>query len=298
MKKCARALCLAMLIGLLCTPVFAGEDYELLINGDFEEITTHWEKYYLAAVDYCDKAHTGSGALQINDRQHSTDIARQVITKPLEHYGSGQYELSAWMRLADPEAKPVDVMIAIGVYLKDGHKFWFSTGWTRVTSEWTHLSGVVNISWSGALEEAEFYLVTPMDGDEDTSKNFRDMILDDCSMKVLGYDGEPYEQPTQAPVTTEPGTDAPETNAPEQTTSAPETTAPAPDSTPESTPEGENESAPEGESGNVQEQGSGKISAQTYVIAGTLAAVALILLGCGIALTVSYIRGKRNEAGQ
>ena len=287
MKKCALALCLAMLIGLLCTPVFAGEDYELLTNGDFEEITTHWEKYYLAAVDYCDKAHTGSGALQINDRQHSTDIARQVITKPLEHYGSGQYELSAWMRLADPEAKPVDVMIAIGVYLKDGQKFWFSTGWTRVTSEWTHLSGVVNISWSGALQEAEFYLVTPMDGDEDTSKNFRDMILDDCSMKVLGYDGEPYEHPTKAPATTEPATDAPVTEAPEQTTAAPES---APESVPESTPEIESE--------HVQEQGDGKISAQTYVIAGTLAAVALILLGCGIALSVSYVRGKRNEAGQ
>ena len=290
MKKLALALCLVMLLGLFCMPVLAGNDYELLENGDFEEITTHWEKYYLAAVDYCDKAHTGSGALQINDRQHSTDIARQVITKPLEHYGSGQYELSAWMRLADPEAKPVDVMIAIGVYLKDGQKFWFSTGWTRVTSEWTELYGVVNINWSGALEEAEFYLVTPMDGDEDTSKNFRDMLLDDCSMKVLDYDGEPYEQPTKAPATTEPGTDAPETNAPEQTTAAPETTDPA--------PEGAPESAPETESEPVQEQGNGKISAQTYVIAGTMAAVAVILLACGVALTVSYVRGKRNEAGK
>ena len=288
MKKSALALCLALLFGLLCMPISAGEDYELLQNGDFEEISTHWEKYYLAAVDYCDQAHAGSGALQITDRQHSTDIARQVITKPLEHYGSGQYELSAWMRLADPDAQPVDVIIAIGVYLKDGQKFWFSTGWTRVTSEWTHLSGVVNITWSGALEEAEFYLVTPMDGDEDTSKNFRDMILDDCSMKVLNYDGEPYEQPTKAPVTTEPATDAPVTDAPEQTTAAPETAAP--ESVPESTPEAESES--------VQEQGSGKISAQTYVVAGTMAAVAVILLGCGIALTVSYTRGKRNEAGK
>lgn len=288
MRKLALALCAVLLFGMLCTPVNAQEEYELLENGDFEEFTTHWEKYYLAAVDYCDQAHAGSSALQITDRQHSTDIARQVITKPLEHYGSGQYELSAWMRLADPDAQPVDVMIAIGVYLKDGQKFWFSTGWTRVTSEWTHLSGVVNISWSGALEEAEFYLVTPMDGDEDTSKNFRDMILDDCSMKVLNYDGEPYEQPTKAPVTTEPATDAPVTDAPEQTTAAPETAAP--ESVPESTPEAESES--------VQEQGSGKVSAQTYVIAGTMAAVAVILLGCGIALTVSYTRGKRNEAGK
>jgi hypothetical protein len=118
------------------------------------------------------------------------------------------------------------------------------------------------------------------------------MILDDCSMKVLNYDGEPYEQPTKAPATTEPATDAPATDAPEQTTAAPETAAPesAPESVPESTPEIESE--------HVQEQGSGKVSAQTYVIAGTMAAVAVILLGCGIALTVSYVRGKRNEAGE
>ena len=288
MRKIALALCLCLLLGLLCMPIYAGEDYELLQNGDFEEITTHWEKYYLAAVDYCDQAHTGSGALQITNRQHSTDIARQVITKPLEHYGPGKYELSAWMRLADPEAKPIPVMIAIGVYLKDGQKFWFTTGWTTVTSEWTELYGVVNINWSGALKEAEFYVVTPTDGDEDTTKNFRDMLLDDCSMKVLNYGGEPYEQPTKAPVTTEPETDAPETDAPEQTTSAPETTAP------ESAPE----SAPETESAPVQEQESGKVSAQTWVIAGTMAAVAVILLGCGIALSVSYARGKRHEADQ
>jgi hypothetical protein len=82
------------------------------------------------------------------------------------------------------------------------------------------------------------------------------------------------------------------TDAPEQTTAAPETAAP--ESVPESVPE----STPEAESESVQEQGSGKVSAQTYVIAGTMAAVAVILLGCGIALTVSYVRGKRNEAGK
>ncbi len=293
MKKLAFAICVALLLGLLCMPIYAGEDYELLQNGDFEEFTTHWEKYYLAAVDYCDQAHTGSGALQITDRQHSTDIARQVITKPLEHYGPGKYELSAWMRLADPAAKPIPVMIAIGVYAKDGTKLWFTTGWTTVTSEWTELYGVVDMNWAGELEEAEFYVVTPTDGDEDQTKNFRDMLLDDCSMKVLNYGGEPYEQPTKAPVTAEPETDAPDTSAPESVTTesaeqtvAPESTAP------------ESEIAPEESTAPEDGQGKGEISAQTWVIAGTMAAVAVILLGCGIALSVSYARGKRNEAGK
>lgn len=289
MKKLPFVLCLVLLVGLLCMPVAAGEDYELLENGDFEEISAVWEKYYLAAVDYCDDAYAGNGALSITGRQHSTDIARQVITKPLMHYGSGTYALSARMRLADPAAQPVDVTIAIGVYLKDGQKFWFTTGWTTVTAEWTEICGTVNISWSGEIEEAEFYLITPSGGDEDTSKNFRDLYLDDCSMKAMSYTGEPYEKPTQAPVTTEPQTNAPETNAPEQTAPAPETDAPQTEVVSDADIESESQAAPE--------QQSGGISAQTWVIAGTMAAVALILLGCGIALTVSYVRGKRHEAG-
>ena len=293
MKKIALTLCFILLFGALCIPTCAQEEYELLENGDFEEFSTTWEKYYLATVDYCDTAHTGNSAFQITNRKHSTDIARQYITKPLTHYGPGTYELSAWIRLADPQAEPIPVQIAIGVYLTNGQKQWFTTGgWVTVTSEWTHISGVTNISWSGEIETAEFYLVSPMDGQEDQSKNFRDLYLDDCSMKALSYTGEPYAPPTQAPVTTEPETETEtetETSAPEseaQTTTAPETAVPETEIEPESTSE------------PTDGQEKGQISAQTWVIAGTMAAVALILLCCGIARTVSYARGKRHEASK
>lgn len=299
MKKMLLIVCVLAMLCTLCLPAFAEqESYELLENGDFEQFSTVWTKYYMASVDYCDAAHTGNGAFSITGRQHSTDIARQDITEPLEYYGPGQYELSAWLRLADPAAEPIAVQIAIGVYLKNGQKFWFTTpGFVTITAEWTQIKGQTNISWSGEIDEAEFYLVSPMNGQEDTSKDFRDLYLDDCSMKALSYSGAPYVPETQPPVTTEPNTTEPDTTEPD-TTPAPDDTTQAGTTAPEQ-PDG-TEQEPESEipTDPTDEQGKGRISAQTWVIAGTMGAVALILLATGVALSISFARGKKNEAGK
>ncbi len=289
MKKLALLFCAAILLGALALPAYAeeSEGYELLKNGDFEEATLDWEKYYKATVDYTTEAHSGNGAFSISNRQHSTDIARQYITKPLEYYGPGDYEFSAWVRLADPNAEPIDVCIAIGVYCAEEKNYWFTTNYVRVTSEWTYISATRYISWDTELETSEFYLVTPMNGDEDTTKNFRDLIVDDCSMKTVSYTGEPYELPTTAAPTTEPETEPPVTEAP--TTEALTTEAPVTEA-PTSEPE-ETETA-------IADQTSTGIPTQTLIITCTMIAVGVILLGCGIALTVSYTRRKRNEASK
>lgn len=288
MKKLALLFCAILLLGALALPTYAeeSEGYELLSNGDFEQTTLDWEKYYKATVDYTTEAHAGNGAFSITKREHSTDIARQYITKPLTYYGHGEYQLSAWVRLADANAKPIEMQIALGLYSKSGAQHWVTTQWVTVTHEWTQIKGTVYVSWQDELDIAEFYLVTPMNGDEDTSKNFRNLILDDCSMKTVSYTGEPYELPTTAAPTTEPETEAPTTEAP--TTEAPTTEAPVTEA-PTSEPEEQTTEA-------VQQ--SGGIGTQTLIITCTMIAVGVILLACGIALTVSYIRGKRNEASK
>ena len=288
MKKLALLFCAILLLGALALPTYAeeSESYELLSNGDFEHTTLDWEKYYKATVDYTTEAHSGNGAFSITRREHSTDIARQYITKPLSHYGHGEYQLSAWVRLADANAKPIEMQIALGLYSKSGAQRWVTTQWVTVTHEWTQIKGTVYVSWQDELDIAEFYLVTPMNGDEDTTKNFRNLILDDCSMKTVSYTGEPYELPTTAAPTTEPETEAPTTQAP--TTEAPTTEAPVTEA-PTSEPEEQTTEA-------VQQ--SGGIGTQTLIITCTMIAVGVILLACGIALTVSYIRGKRNEASK
>lgn len=285
MKKLSLLFCTLFLLGALCLPAYAQDDYEMLENGDFEDMSLDWQKYYMATVDYCETAHTGNGAFLITNRQHSTDIARQYITDPLEYYGPGEYEFSAWVRLEDADAQPINLMVAIGVYCESGAKHWFSTDWVTVTSEWTYISATRYITWEGELDEAEFYLVSPMDGEEDQTKNFRDLLLDDCSMKPVDFNGAPYAPRTTEAPTTEPVTQAPTTEAP---TAAPESSA---------EPESQMTAAPE-EQMTDAEQPTGSIGTQTLIITITMIAVGIIMLGCAIALTVSYIRGKRNETSK
>ena len=280
MKKLALLFCAFLLLGALALPIFAeeSEGYELLRNGDFEEATLDWEKYYKAMVDYTTEAHSGNGAFSITKREHSTDIARQYITKPLAHYGHGEYELSAWVRLADADAKPVQMQIALGLYSKSGAQHWVTTQWVTVTHEWTQIKGTVYVSWQDELDIAEFYLVTPQNGDEDTSKNYRDLILDDCSMKTVSYTGDPYEIPTTAAPTTEPETEAPTTEAP---------TTEAPTEMPESSADPDQTTAEPEESETEQEAGS--ISTQTWVITITMIVFGIILLAGAIVLFISLL---------
>ena len=338
MKKLSILLCALFLLGTLCLPVHAEEDYELLVNGDFEQVTLDWEKYYLGTVDYCNDAHTGSSAFRITNRQHSTDIARQDITKQLAYYGAGNYEISAWVRLDDPNAEPIDVCIAIGAKGtgKDTPVIYATSNWVRVTSEWTYICATRYVYWVGdELEAAEFYLITPQGGEEDQTGNFRDLLLDDCSMKVLSYSGEPYApETTEAPTTEPPATEPPTTESP--TTEAPSTEEPTTElpsteepTTQEPTSEEPTTEVPSSEEPTTQEPATEEpttqalestdepeeeitteppeelttdaeqqdsISAQTWVITCTMVASGIILLGCAIALTVSYVRGKRHEA--
>lgn len=287
MKKLSLLLCVLILMGTMCLPALAENDYEMLQNGDFEQFSSDWEKYYMATVDYSDQAHSGNGAFKITHRQHSTDIARQYITKPLEYYGPGTYEFSAWIRLANPEDQPIEkLQIAIGIYCKDGTKHWQTSDWFAVTSEWTYISGIRQLSWEGELEAAEFYLVTETNGEEDSTQNYRDLLLDDCSMKPTFFTGEPYAPETTEAPTTEPPTEPPTTEAP---TTEPALTEPPEEVTPEQVTTTPEQTPSDPEPG---------ISTQTWVIAGTMIGVGVILLAAAVALTVSYVRGKKNEASQ
>ena len=267
--------------------------YQMLKNGDFEQVSDVWEAYYKANVAYCDDAHTGDGAFKITERQHSTDIARQFITEPLEYYGNGAYELSAWVRLADPNAQPISMMVAIAVYCQSGQNLYFSTDWVTITSQWTHISGRINIAWEGKLNAAEFYLITPENGDEDQNQNFRNLLLDDCSMLPLSYTGEPYvpSPETTEPVTTEPVTTEPVTTEP--VTTEPVTTEPV-----VSNPDSDEVSIDEPSEVTTEAGQTNNGIPTTTLITIVMIAVGVILLGCGCALVISIMRGKKNESNK
>lgn len=291
----AAILLVTLLATLLCLPVCAeGEGYELLENGDFsEEPGFTWLPYVASSVSFTDEGREGS-AIKVEGRTHYTDIVRQYVTTKLSYYGAGTYELTAYVRLADEGAAPVDVQAVLGIYGKDGQKRWQTTSFAQVTADaWTMLKAQVNVSWTGELEQAEFYFIT-RDGQE--NGDYRNLLIDDCSLKTVSYVGEEYGSrvETEAPETAAPETQAPETVAPE--TQAPETAAPE-------------TSAPEAESHDIETEAPrptetdpeavtdppspspDKGSKQSMVIGGMLIAVGVILAACGVALTITYVKG-------
>lgn len=273
-------------VTLLCMPVSAADGYELLENGGFEEIPGFtWTKYVACTVDWDESGASGS-CIRVTGRTHYTDIVRQYITKKLSFYGHGTYLLEADVRLADPSDQPVDVQIAIGAYSVGGDKKWATSDFVTVTADgWAHIRTQVNISWSGKLEQAEFYFITR--ADQETTE-FRDLLIDNCSMKTVSYTGEEYatEPATEAP--TEKPTE-PEVTTAEPVTEPAETTAQETDLTDMTEPVNTEWETAEVDTPSVSDPGS----MQSKVIGGMMIAVGVILLACAVALTVTYIKGGR-----
>lgn len=273
MKKLSLILCALLLLGTLCFPTHAADGYEVLENGDFEtKGTLDWVPYYLGSIDYGTDAHSGDRSLRITNRQHYTDIARQYVTKKLSFYGQGTYEVSAYVKLANADAQPIDVQIAIGTYASGG-KTWATSGFARITADkWTQITAQVNLQWNGDLETAEFYFLA-VDGQE--GSDFRDLLIDDCSMKTVSYQGPEYApETTEAPTTETPTTETPTTEAPttEAPTEAPTTEEPT--EQPTTLPE-QNDERPESK---------GQIKTQTWIISGVMFASGLTCLACGVVL--------------
>ena len=290
MKRILSVLLLAALLtaAVLCLSVSAeGEGYELLENGDFNEAPGFtWLPYVSSSLSSVDEGREGR-ALKVEDRTHHTDVARQYVTAKMTYYGAGTYELTAYVRLADEGAAPVEVQAVLGIYGKDGQKMWQTTSFAQVTADgWTKLQAQVNVSWSGELEQAEFYFIT-RDGQE--NGDFRNLLIDDCSLKTVSYVGEAYgsRPETESPATETPATEAPETEPPEAP--APETPAPDTQATESQSPVTDVETT-ETNSGDPAAT-SDKGFTQSMVIGGMLIAVGVILAACGVALTVTYVKG-------
>ncbi len=264
MKKLSLLLCALLLLGTLCFPAHAADSYELLENGDFESsLGLTWTPYYLGSVELASDAHGGNSALLITNRQHYTDIARQYVTKKLTYYGQGTYEVSAYVRLADANAQPIDIQIAIGTYASGG-KSWATSDFAHVTADsWTHITALVNLQWSGDLETAEFYFLA-VEGQE--GSDFRNLLIDDCSMKTVSYAGEEYAPETTASTTKAPTTESPTESPTEQPTEQPITTLPE---------QAETTSPPEGK---------GQIKTETWIISGAMFAGGLACFACGVVL--------------
>lgn len=186
MKKFFALLLVATMLAMavVCMPLSAlaeDNDQEMIRNGDFEaDIEDTWKTYYQSIVSVSDQGRSGN-ALLITERSHHTDTMCHDVSAALKECGPGTYEVSAFVRLADESAEPIDLMLVVNYGTEEGENLWATTGFSTITgSDWTEVTGQIEITYSGTLNKADFYLMG-QEGQE--GGNFRDLLVDDCSMK-------------------------------------------------------------------------------------------------------------------
>lgn len=153
----------------------ARDDYVItaqLLNGDFKNGVGAWTGAGcdLEAVD--DPVHSGNGAAYAHNRNNYWEGARQNITDVLKDNGPGRYTIEAWVKLKEGSTK---------AYLRfklvdDNGDDYPGTQKTVNADDWTKVSFIKNITWTGTLREAVFELMTS--GGDDLTPFY----IDDCAL--------------------------------------------------------------------------------------------------------------------
>jgi hypothetical protein len=136
------------------TPTPSGE---LLTNPGFEQDTTDWSNFGGTSISaQSTYAHSGGQAVLVSNRNATWDGVQQDVTSPVQANGQGSYTLAAWFRLASGTytAKVTVRLVADSTTYKGVTCTANSTGWTEC-------SGSTDLTWSGTLKSATFYLEIP-----------------------------------------------------------------------------------------------------------------------------------------
>ncbi|GCE75257.1 non-reducing end alpha-L-arabinofuranosidase family hydrolase [Cellulomonas biazotea] len=128
----------------------------LLTNADLENGTTGWTAFGAGSVtSSTSPVHGGSRALARTGRTASWNGAAQTVTSVLTNNSS--YTASVWVRShsGNPTGRVTLALTAGGTtsYVGLAQGAVSSSGWTQLT-------GTTNVSWSGTLTSATFYVET------------------------------------------------------------------------------------------------------------------------------------------
>ena len=144
----------------------------LLSNPGFENGLTSWSGYNNAYIQLNSQHKVGGNySCRVYNRTGPNSLAYQDIRSLLLSRGQGGYSISGWAKLASGSDNAF-----IEVYITDssgGHRH-IVPSTTLTSSSFSKVEGTMNITWSGTLQSASFYLITQ------TSTS--DLYLDDFSM--------------------------------------------------------------------------------------------------------------------
>jgi len=136
------------------TPTPTPAPTNLLTNPGFESGTTGWTCNNCTLSTVSSPKHSGSKAAQVTNRAANWAGVQQDITNVLATNGQGTYTLEAWVRMASGSARA-----KVTVMVRGDSTSYFGVTCSANTS-WKKCSGTRNITWSGTLQKATFFVKT------------------------------------------------------------------------------------------------------------------------------------------
>ncbi|MFS0726705.1 glycosyl hydrolase family 28-related protein [Paenibacillus sp. 1P07SE] len=138
----------------------------LLVNNGFEAGLAGWETFGNVSLTVdTDIVYAGHAALKISDREQIYEGPQQSIKSALEQYGPGAYTFEARVKNEGPlQYSPQNGLIQTPSEISAKIRLTYG-GETRVYTvarlaedyRWKKLSGTVNLTWEGNLDEAIIY---------------------------------------------------------------------------------------------------------------------------------------------
>lgn len=152
------------------TPTPTSSPTNLLENPGFESGTTNWTCSSCSLSTVSSPVHSGSKAASVTNRTAAWAGPRQDITTDLRNNGQGNYYIEAWFRMASGSATTKAT-----IQVKASTTSYFGVTCSATSTNWVKCSGTKNITWSGTLQSATFYL--------ETTSGTTSFYADDCILR-------------------------------------------------------------------------------------------------------------------
>jgi hypothetical protein len=128
----------------------------LLSNPGFESGLASWSGNNATLTQDAGQKQAGTHSVKVSSRAASWAGPVQNIKTALTSNGPGTYNVSAWLKGESGTASgKVTVMLRYG-----GSSYYYGAGKAFNNTTWTQASGPLNLTWTGALEDATFYIET------------------------------------------------------------------------------------------------------------------------------------------
>jgi GH35 family endo-1,4-beta-xylanase len=144
---------------------------EVVANTGFEAGTNGWYANDTnSTLSIVAGGHSGSNAVYVADRKENWGGPCQNITRSVQTTGAGRYYLSGWLRVDQSALPPGSNSIPAQLMVKVSDGPTANPVWTyyqvggNITTNWTCLSGFINLTWFTNLSSITLYSETPATG--------------------------------------------------------------------------------------------------------------------------------------